>query len=71
MTLLRIFVATQSSRLGFAPLDECGLTGAGWEKPVYLRLSSHRAIYGRLAGAPEDLHPDRHSDRSQQMEDTR
>lgn len=42
-----------------------------WEKPVYLRLSSHRAIYGRLAGAPEDLHPDRHSDRSQQMEDTR
>ena len=26
---------------GLRPLDECGLTGAGWEKPVYLRVSSH------------------------------
>ena len=27
--------------LGFAPLDECGRTRAGWENAVYRRLSSH------------------------------
>jgi hypothetical protein len=42
-------------------LGEAGLP------PPLIALSN----YGRLAGAPEDLHPGRHSDRSQQMEDTR
>ena len=41
MTRLRIFVATQSSRFGFAPLDECGRPGVDWENAVYRRLSSH------------------------------
>ena len=34
-------IATQSSRLGFAPLDECGRTRVGWENAVCRRLSLH------------------------------
>ena len=35
------FAATQSSRLGCARFDECGLTGAGWENAVCRRASQY------------------------------